>query len=358
MNRNLMRRRLARQRKVEKGSRSDACCLFSVGGRLIGLRDPIPDGVTRSEKYIPVTIGKPLLCRYMGFFLNHPGADREEIMISSFLKSDEEKNPSAESVNFYDPALNFSAGKRYVELTNADTYQHELIYYTPSYVGESLKLTVKAALLNNPSDTTELIQRGLESAGQIPFFLEYLPYLAMGSSYVDILGQVLDWLYRDEDAIERLSLALFYDDVDWPKLRSGRYVCIKDCTEAEAKTLTLRDGYKLYTSDGELYQNSSYFVVQVNAVRRDGLEQFQYHQGAAELLALTNRDSKTSISEFIDITSSALASYADAQVMEEMESIQDLTGDPQYASRYEAFFRKLSKSSRDLYRPLFEKYRG
>ena len=236
VNRNLMRRRLARQRKMEQGSSSDACCLFSVGGQLIGLRDPIPEGVKRSEKYVPVAIGRPLLCRYMGFFLNQPGADREEIMISSFLKSDEEKNPSAESVNFYDPSLQFNDGRRFVELTNADTYQHELIYYTPSYVGESLKLTVKAALLNNPSDTTKLIQEGLQSAGQIPFFLEYLPYLAIGNSYIDILGQVLDWLVHDEDAIERLSLALFFDDVDWPRLRSGRYVCIKNCSEAEAKT--------------------------------------------------------------------------------------------------------------------------
>ena len=88
-----------------------------------------PDAVESCQKY-----GSPGIPK---------GSCGSTIMLSTFVKTAEEKQGAAEAINYYNPETIFQNGQFRLTDFGAQHYGHELCYYTKSYLGESLRFTTK-----------------------------------------------------------------------------------------------------------------------------------------------------------------------------------------------------------------------
>ena len=132
----------------------------------------------------------------------------------------------------------------------------------------------------------------------MPFFMEYIPYLAVAKSATNFISKLWKLFDKDDPIIPRLALDLFYGRPNSPLLQSGRFVCINSTTKKADDFINndyeLTVDNVLRDKDGVEYTESSYFVIQVNSEKHDEYEDFEYYQNAAELLAMTNRNSDMS----------------------------------------------------------------
>ena len=77
--------------------------LLSINGELRSLFDRATLEEERSQGYKKIEIGKPIIIRYLYFFLQHKRPERKnELMISTFVKATETKSAAAEAINFFD----------------------------------------------------------------------------------------------------------------------------------------------------------------------------------------------------------------------------------------------------------------
>jgi len=343
--------------QLENAAKKESVCLLSVGGKLQSLYLPaqVSEDNPRAAEYKDIEIGKPLVVRYLHHFLNFPDAkdyDDEQVMISSFVKTIEEKKPAAEAITYYNPTTQFSNGQLSIKHFGADTFGHELIYYSKSYTGQPVRLTTKVMELDNYDDVFGAIKDGTDSLGGLPFFMEYVPYMAAAKTSVNFISKLWKLFDKDDPIIPRLALNLYFNQPNHPKLQSGRVVCIHSTTQKAEEFID--KGYKLTVDnvlqdkDGNDYTSSSYFVVQVNAEKRDEYEDFEYHQNAAELLAMTNRGGD--MSDFISTAVTGFESYADLATIEEMEAMQDDLGDEETLAKFKALFKGMSSDVKSLYR--------
>lgn len=346
------RRQRNNSRKQDKPENfAQSCALLSVNGTLQSLIKTPGEESIRSQGYNAIAIGKPLTIRYLHCFLklDVKDSDEQEIMLSSFVKTEEEKKAAAESVNFYDPKLLFKDGKRHLDTFSADVYGHELIYYSKSYLGEPIKLTTRIMEIDN-HESLDAISDGISQASDIPFFLEYVPFLAVAKGSFDLFKSILKMLDKDDPIVKGLRMALHFQEPHMPRLQSGRIVCIQGMSEEKALSLGLRLSVnnKLLDADGKLYENSPYYVIQVNAAAHKGYENFQYHQQTAELLSLTNRDG--GFQEFVNVMAQGIKVHGDMEVIDEMEELRDSLDEPASVEKFKALFKGLSKDVKSVYR--------
>ncbi len=356
-----MRRKYGLRRRTTKDQDkaslfSKSCSVLSVNGNLRSAYYEPGTEEERSIGYTPIEIGKPIVVRYLYFFLklDNAGVKDQEIMISSFVKTEEEKKAAAEAINFYDPKMKFKKGITEIENFGADTYGHELAYYAKSYIGEPFKLTAKIMELDNPEKVTKEITQGIDKIGEIPFFAEFMPYMALAKTSIDLLGKIFKILDRDDPIVPGLRLDLFYQRPNAQRLQSGRIVCIQGKTEEEI----LNGGYKLnkknrlVNANDKPYTETPYFVLQVNSENHSSYENFEYFQNAAELLALTNQSE--GLKDFIETAAEGFKTYADIATISDMEDMQDDLDDQETLERFKAMFKGLSPDVKGLYR---KKYR-
>ncbi len=236
----------------------------------------------------------------------------------------------------------------------ADVYGHELIYYTKSYIGEPIKLTSKIMELDNPEKTISQITSGIERIGDLPFFAEYLPYVAIAKSGLDLLGRLFKILDRDDPIVPGLRLDLFFNRPHVARLQSGRVVCVQGKTDDEI----INAGYclnkknRLVDENGKEYRETAYFVMQVNSENQPAYEDFEYYQNAAELLSLTNRPD--GLGDFIDTAVEGFKTYADITTISDMEDLQDNLDEPDVKKRFKAMFKGLSGDVKSLYRKKYK----
>jgi hypothetical protein len=341
--------------------KNQSVCLLSVDGTLQSIYPPefvTTEPSHRSTGYTQIGIGKPIVVRYLHHYLFFPEAktQEEQIMISTFVKTIEGKKPAAEAITYYSPNVIFENKVKSIRSFGADNFGHELIYYSKSYTGQPIKMTTKVMELDNYDDVFKAISEGTERLGNVPFFVEYIPYMAMAKSSVNFISKLFKLIDKDDPIIPRLALDLFYDIPNMPKLQSGRIVCVHKSKLAQDEFIS--KGYKLNSenilvnSDGESYSDSSYFVVQVNSESRPEYEDFEYHQNAAELLAMTNRNAD--IGEFINTAVQGFRTYSDISTIEELESMQYQLDTPKAKEIFKALFKTMSTDVQNLY---FDKYR-
>ena len=356
-----MRRRVGCRRRRTSGQEDASLfakntSLLSVNGKLRSLYYEPGEQEERSQGYTSLELGKPLVVRYLYFFLKLDNAKNknQEIMISTFVKTEEEKKAAAEAINFYDPKTKFSGSKAEIENFGADTYGHELIYYAKSFIGEAVKLTTKIMELDNPDKTITEITSGIEKIGDLPFFVEYLPYAAIAKSSVGLLGSIFKILDRDDPIVHGLRLDLFHNRPNSPRLQSGRIVCVQGKTEEEIINggYSLNKNNRLIDSSGKSYTESPYFVIQVNSERQTTYENFEYFQNAAELLSLTNQPE--GLKDFIETAAEGFKTYSDISTISDMEGLQDDLDDPETLKRFKAMFKGLSGDVKDLYRKKYK----
>lgn len=361
---NRIRRRNSKNRgpnrEQEELAQKRSVCMFSVNGNLHNIyqKPELTDGDDRYANYKEVEIGKPLVVRYLHHFLRFDEArnKEEQVMISSFVKTVEEKKPAAEAITYYNPSTKFSNGMVSIKSFSADTFGHELVYYAKSYTGQPVKLTTKIMELDNYDDVFSAISEGVENIGSMPFFMEYVPYLAVAKSANNFIQKLWKLFDKDDPIIPRLALNLFYGIPNSPVLQSGRYICIDSSTKTAQEFID--SGYKLSVDntlqdkEGNDYKDSSYFIVQVNSEKRDEYEDFEYYQNAAELLAMVNRNSD--MSDFISTAVTGFESYADLATIKEMEELQDDLDDAETLKKFKALYKSMSSEVKGLYRQKYK----
>ncbi len=351
-----IRERRAKVKKNANKKLSSSAWMYSVGGKLYNIFEEIPSGLPEhSQKYNPIQLGEPLVIRYKNFFIkNNDSANKEEeIMLSTFLSSSETSTPAAETVNFYDPNMEFnSEGEAYFDPAQSDNYGNQLIYYTKSYVGEPILMTTSLMELDNQAYTDQL-SSALGTASQIPFFVEFLPHIVAAQKLTEWLGKLWNFLDKDDEILGRMRLNLYHDRDFSEKLRHGRYICVKDIQESDLKNYRLTNDNILVDQNNELYKASSYFITQIDSKYHEEYESFQNAQESAELLSLTNRKNGSDLEGFLSISMAAAEAYSDVETLNKMEKIQNRLGQSGMLDKYKAHYNNLSADSQERYSSQF-----
>ena len=349
-------RRSARRPRAE-GRTEEAVTLFSVNGALRDLYEEAAPGARdepRAHGYAPVAIGQPLLVRYLHFHLRHPGGEGEhELMVSTFLKADENKSAAAEAINYFDDDARFEGGALTIRDFGGEKYGHPLVYYSRSYRGESLYLTTRIMELDGVDGATRRALRGsLTTLGGLPMFAQYLPLVAAGGAAAGVLARLVNLFDRDDAIIDGHNVDLHFDRMHARRLQSGRILCLPRSPAPKAEVAAryrLRPDNVLVARDDEAaaYTGASYFVLQVDARRNRALEDFDHFVGAADLLAKTNRRGAAAdvLNEVVDVARKA----ADVDGLLDIEKLALDAADARARQEIRAIYKSLSPEIQALY---------
>ncbi len=318
--------------------------LFARNGKLESMFDRKGEG--------SVALGSPVIIRYLYFFLKHDGRGREQVMISTFAKSEEQKSAAAEAVNYYNPKARFGKdGTFRLSDFGGLNYGHPLCYYTKSYLGETIRLTTKVMELDRlDRRVSKALADGLATLSALPVFTEYLAYASLVQAGVGVAEKLIDFLNRDDAIIESHSLDLYNGKTSGRRLREGRMLCIPDAEEAEflsSESWKLTPDNRLReVSSGREYTRGSYFVLEVKCEENPAYEKFDYSQNVAELLQKTNRGEDPS--EFVGYSAELVKAYQDYRLIDRIEALSlETTADK--GDRAKANFRLLTPRMQRLY---------
>ena len=327
--------------------------LLSVNGKLRSLFFQAGAEEERSTGYKALDIGEPLIVRYLYFLLRfETKEDENELMISTFGKTTEEKEGAAEAINYFNPKTNFTNGQFRLSDFGAQYYGHELCYYTKSYLGESIRLTTKITELDKVDDElVKAIKTGVETIAGLPFFVEFLPYAALASTSLSIFEKLANIFNPDDVIVHGDDLDLHFNRNNARRLQSGRIVCVP---KRDDGNFLAGDKYKLTTdnrlvdSDGHEYTESSYYVLQINNEKNSLYEKFDYFQNAAALLQKTNRGGDPR--EFVDGVVTLLQGSNDMYAVKQIEELAFDVNDEEGRKKVKALYKLMTSDMKRLYK--------
>lgn len=333
--------------------------LLSVNGNLEKMNKVPGADLTRTTDYTEIKIGEPLVVRYLYFFLNLPEAGdskKEEVMLSSFVKTKEEKQGAAEAINYYNPETAFEKDQCRISTFGGMTYGHKLCYYTKSYQGEPIKMTTKIMELDKLNLKLDEISDRIIPFGALPLFVDYLPYVAATKSILGVLEKLWNFLDKDDPIIPKHDLDMYFRVNHESKLQSGRVLCVHGKSEddilGKKYHLDNQSNRLLDKNTGEEYTDTSYFVVQVDSKAYPRFEKFKYYQGTAELLSKTNR--RRNIMEFVDVMVDGLQSYNDIITVRQIEKLEYSFDPPEErVKKAQALYKNMSEEFIPVYRDKF-----
>ncbi len=329
---------------------------LSVDGELQSLYEiPGPES-PRAQGYQPVEIGKPLMIRYLFFLIKWGTEDKkdQERMISSFVKTKEEKPGVAESINYFSPEAFFKGGTFELEDIGGQFYGHELAYYTKSYLGESVRLTTKIMELDNAKEIADPIKSGISTVAGLPMLAPFLSYISLASSGVSIAEKLINLFNRDDTILPGFDLDLHYRLSHERQLQSGRIVCVpklgagKEFSEQYRLSPTNRIVSK---ENGTPLPSRTYFVLQVNSRANKLYENFDYFRDAASLMEQTNRGGDPN--EYVNAVVDMLKAHGDFDAMREIEDLALDSDDEGSVRKAKALLKVMSADARRLFQPRF-----
>ena len=331
--------------------------VLSVNGALKSLFDHVAEDSPRSYGYTKVEIGKPLVARYLRIFVKwgDKNKDDQDLMISTHVKTTEEKRGAAEAVNYFNPNAEFRNGKFELVDFGALCYGHELCYYTKSYLGESIRFTSRVMELDNlDKNALKAIKSGIGTVAGMPSFASFLPYAAMATAGANVAAKIVQLFDKDDVILPAHDLDLHFKKANSRLLQSGRIVCVADPENGTIAEDQIIGSYKL-TPDNRLvhvtteveYTNSVYIVLQVNQEKNRLYNDFDYFQDAAELLARTNRGGDAR--EFVDTFVSMARAYTDVDAIRQIEEMALDVGEDDVRARLTALAKHMSPDMKRLY---------
>jgi hypothetical protein len=329
--------------------------VLSVNGRLRSLYDTSVVKEKRTRGYRPVALGKPLVVRYLYFFVRHKTHEKKnKLMISTFLKAKESKEAAAEAINYFSREAVFDDNDAFrLDAFGGERYGHPLVYYTKSYLGESLYMTTKIMELDKIEDkVVRAIQDGIGLAAAIPVFAEFLPYAAAAHAGVQLFQQVGDFFNRDDPIVSGHNLDLYFDLENGARLQSGRIVCVTgDMSEdvlLHGDKYRLSDNNRLITTKTDKeYTDTPYFVLQIDAKANRKLAAFDYYLGAAGLLRETNRGDNAA--DIVATVVDMYKGYCDIRAIKEIEDLSFDAHDKDTKKMIKAIYKSMSKETRKIY---------
>lgn len=302
-----------------------------------------------------VALGRPLTVRYLYFALRHEARRRQQLMVSTFVKTEEQKPSAVEAVNYFNPSARFGKdGTFRLADFGGQHYGHPLCYYTRSYIGETVRLTTKVMELDKlDRKAMDAVRSGLATIASLPVFTEFLAYSALVYTGFRAAEKLIEFLNRDDAIIESHNLDLAFDQENSRRLQPGRVVCIPgaDAVEfIESESWQLAPDNRLReASTGREYDRGSYFVLEIDTREHPTYEKFEYHQATAELLRRTNRGDDPA--DLVDFGVEVARGYQDYQILNELESFLLLPREDAPRDRAAALFRLLTPRLQQLYEP-------
>ena len=320
---------------------------------------PVNDADTpRSQQYDPVAIGQPLVVEYVYLQLapsKNPGKD-DEVLISSLVKTEEKRNAAAEAITAFRTGVNFQKGPFQLDDWGGADYGHPLCYYSGSYLGEAVRITTRASEIEGEIvDALEKVRTGVSSVSGLPIFMEFLPFILGISKGVEIISKVVGFFDKDEILLRDQSVDLEFDRTHARRLQSGRVVCVPAYNDEKP---LIKSGLKLNVqsrlvdaSDKEY--DGSYFVLRINRKKMREYEDFDHFQGAAAILALTNREEdvvQASVSTLVEI-----ARGVDAlRTVSDIEELYHDRDEAEAKAQIKALFKLLPRELQNAYEKRLE----
>ncbi len=296
--------------------------LLSVNGTLKSLYHEPEVEEDRSIGYKAVEIGEPLVVRYLHISTKHETDEKvNQLMISTFVKTAEEKQSASEAINYFNPKITFENNIHHLTDFGAQVYGHELCYYSKSYLGESIRLTTKIMELDKVDQKlVKNIQDVISTVSGIPAFTEFLPYTAVAKSGVSIISKLINYFNPDDEIEYGYNLDLHFHRNNAKCLQSGRIVCVpkKSDDEIEGKYELTKENKLVDIQTKQEYTESTYYVLQINNEKNSLYEDFDYFQQAADLLRKTNRGDPAQITNSI---TSIVKGYGDITAMQKIEDL-------------------------------------
>ncbi len=331
--------------------------VLSVNGTLKSLYDLATVTEPRASGYKPIEIGKPLVARYLRVFVKWENKNKsdQELMISTHVKTTEEKQGAAEAINYFNPEAEFVNGEFELVDFGAQWYGHELCYYTKAYLGESIRFTSRVMELDSlDNKAVNAIKTGITAIAGLPSFASFLPYTALATAGANVSQKLVNLFDKDDVLLRGQDLDLHFNKANSRLLQSGRIVCVADpkgSTLTEADILgqyeLTRDNRLVHVESKVEYTNSIYLVLQVNQEKNALYNDFDYFQGAAELLARTNRGGDAR--EFVDTFVSMAQAFTDVDAIRQIEELALDVDEDDVRSRLAALAKHMSPDMKKLY---------
>ncbi len=263
--------------------------LLSIDGNLTVATNKHPGG-----KYNPVAINKPLSIQLLTFF---PGANikewggRAQLMFTSQVRVGPSNKPAPRLVNMILRRYDFKAAVP-VQDYAGDVYGDPMIYYTKAYADQKVGITLRGVELDKVGPKTwKGITSTISSVGTLALFTPAAPYLAAAGLAAKLAEAFLRAINRnDRLTVQRTNF--YFDEYNRKLLQAGRYLF----WTGGVKTNSMKKNYRLTgkgdpepnllvnKTNGSLFRDTPYIVVQIDGKRRRAYEDFEIGAGSAELL--------------------------------------------------------------------------
>jgi len=267
-----------------------ATIFYSENGEL-----SLPEEPRRErKKYRPVLPGEPLcveICRVaLGNTSDWMGDN--EILASSWAKTGGDAKPAPRVMNFYREKL-----KPYEAISNlgAEQFGHHLIFYTPAYSGETLRMTLEVLEIDQSGDeVVKFVKSVATGLTGLPFFASQLPVLGALSMVPKVaeIGIRLYNMINKNDTLLKADLDLAFERPFQNPLNPGRYVFVYGNVPPGtfAKKYRLNNANQLVDPDGQDASRKGgleapYAVIQITAEPRKEYVRFQAVSQQQEYLA-------------------------------------------------------------------------
>jgi hypothetical protein len=329
--------------------------LLSVNGELKSLYFQPGSGQKRSKGYKQVQIGQPLMVRFLYFSVKWGDGTKQgqRLMISSFVKTKEEKRPVAEAINYFNPKARFRNGRFELEDIGGEHYGHELCYYTKSYLGETLRITTKIMELDGVGkNVMQAITDGIGAVAGLPTFAPFVWYAGLAASGVKLVEKIVKIFDRDDVILPGYSLDLHFKTNHERVLQSGRIVCVPGVDDENhlIRDYELTPGSRLVAkANGQEYGSGTYFVLQVDSRENKRYDNFHHFQDAAELLAMTNRGGNPR--EYIDAVLGVFEASGEIHSIRRIERLASDAKNYEAREMARALLKHLSPDVRKVYEP-------
>lgn len=242
-----------------------------------------------SKKYNPIKIGRPLCVEiiHMAFGDVKDWWGKSEILVSSWAKTGGTPMPGVRLVNIMRKGI---TKFDHISDLGAAEYGHQLVYYTPSYNGKSLRFSLEFLEIDRlDGKAISKLGKALQGFGALPVFAPQLTFLSMAPEILE-MGKKLYDIINHNDVVLMENLDLSFEDPGSSILSSGRYVLVKgnQNTTTFIEKYTLSDDNTLRTKDGKLAEEvdlfTPYIVIRINAIEKSEYKSFENDRAAQEIL--------------------------------------------------------------------------
>lgn len=277
------------------------------------------------RRYVPIDIGKPLCVEilHMAFGSVKDWWGKSEILVSSWAKTGGTSKPGVRLVNLMRKNIDMFS---HLSDLGAAEYGHQLVYYTPSYNGETLRFSLEFLEIDKMGEKEiATLGNALKGLSTLPIFAPQLSFLALAPQILE-LGRKLYNIFNQNDVVLLEHLDLSFKDPDSNVLTSGRYVLINGNQNALnfMQKFKLQPDNKLYTQGGVLAEQDglkdAYIIIRINSIEKNEYKDFELDSAAQQILdAVLNQGVTQSIAGLISDSVKTAKQYGSVKEILELK---------------------------------------